>query len=228
MAGKKGGENTKKAAGQARKAQAAADKAAAEDQKKAAAEDAEWDKGSKNNSKKEAQAAKKAEQAKKKAERTAALAEEEESLPSRAGPKNAKTAVKKTRRGIDSALTETDDNKKAPELSGSGLDNALAVLSVDDSKSDVKIDRHADRRVKAAYTAFEERRLQEMKEDGSGKGMNYGSKKEKIWKEFKNSPENPARNQLAVKHNATKEEIAELKEQEKARLEALYSSKPSN
>lgn len=52
MAGKKGGEGSKKAAGQARKAEAAAAKAAAEDAKKAAAEEAEWKKGAKDSSKK--------------------------------------------------------------------------------------------------------------------------------------------------------------------------------
>lgn len=52
MAGKKGGEGSKKAAGQSRKAEAAAAKAAAEDAKKAAAEDVEWKKGAKDSSKK--------------------------------------------------------------------------------------------------------------------------------------------------------------------------------
>lgn len=52
MAGKKGSDNSKKAAGQARKADAAASKAAVENSKKAAVEDEEWSKGSKNNAKK--------------------------------------------------------------------------------------------------------------------------------------------------------------------------------
>lgn len=52
MAGKKGGENSKKVAGNAKKAEAAASKAAAEDAKREAAESAEWSKGSKSNAKK--------------------------------------------------------------------------------------------------------------------------------------------------------------------------------
>lgn len=52
MAGKKGGDGSKKAAGQARKAETAANKAAAENAKKAAEEAADWDRGAKNNSKK--------------------------------------------------------------------------------------------------------------------------------------------------------------------------------
>lgn len=46
-----GGENSKKAQGQARKAEAAASKKDAADKVKSAAEDAEWSKGSKTNSK---------------------------------------------------------------------------------------------------------------------------------------------------------------------------------
>lgn len=52
MAGKKGGENSKKAAGNAKKAEVAAQKAAQENSKREAAESAEWAKGAKSNAKK--------------------------------------------------------------------------------------------------------------------------------------------------------------------------------
>lgn len=52
MAGKKGGENTRKVAGNAKKAEAAAQKAAADDDKKEAVETTDWNKGVKNSSKK--------------------------------------------------------------------------------------------------------------------------------------------------------------------------------
>ncbi|KAI1776875.1 hypothetical protein F4818DRAFT_412115 [Hypoxylon cercidicola] len=230
MAGKKGADNSKKAAGQARKAQAAASKATAEDAKKAAVEDADWDRGAKSNAKKEQQAAKKAEQARKKAEKEAALAEEEKSLPTRAGPKNSKTAVKKTNRGLDQALSELNvsDDKKLATIATSGIDNILKALDVVVTDgSDVKVDRHANKRVKAAYAVFEERRLEEMSKDGSGQGLRLSQKKERIHDEFKRSPENPLNNTLNVDHNATKEEIVETKAQERARIEALYSSKSS-
>lgn len=51
MAGKKGGENSKKAAGQARKAEAAASKQAQKDQAAEASEAKKWDQGSKSTSK---------------------------------------------------------------------------------------------------------------------------------------------------------------------------------
>ena len=52
MGGKKGGENTKKVAGNARKAEAAAAKQAEADARKSKVEDEEWGKGAKTSSKK--------------------------------------------------------------------------------------------------------------------------------------------------------------------------------
>ncbi|EMR61646.1 putative duf1014 domain protein [Eutypa lata UCREL1] len=212
MAGKKGADNSKKAAGQARKADAAASKAAAEQSKKDAVEDSEWSKGSKSNAKKEAEAAKKAEQARKKAERDALAQEEEKSMPARAAPKNSKTAVKKTK-GLD--LSQLDDQPSA--LNASGIDNALDALSLT-HKSNDKIDRHPERRFKAAYAAFEERRLAEMDADGTAKGLRLNQRKERISKEFEKSPDNPF-NQVAANYNASKDELAELRQNERTKIE---------
>ncbi|AEO66864.1 uncharacterized protein THITE_132601 [Thermothielavioides terrestris NRRL 8126] len=225
MAGKKGGAegNSKKAAGQARKAEAAAKKAAAAEAAREAAEAAKWEQGVKSNAKKEAEAAKKAEQARKKAERDALLAEEEKNTPGRSAPKNAKTAVKKSR-GLDLSQLDGDTGKGLPALSASGIDNALDALSLT-SQSDIKIDRHPERRFKAAYAQFEERRLKEMDADGSGAGLRLNQKKEKIKKEFERSPENPF-NQLTARYDASKDELAQLKEQERAKIEARLTSNP--
>ncbi|KAK0643604.1 hypothetical protein B0T16DRAFT_459731 [Cercophora newfieldiana] len=226
MAGKKAaGENSKKAQGQARKADAAAQKAAAEDAKKAAAEASQWEKGAKSNAKKEAEAAKKAEAARKKAEKDALMAEEEKSLPSRAAPKNAKTAPKKTR-GLDlSQLDDDGGSKKLPGLVASNIDDALDALGLaDSSAASDKIDRHPERRRKAAYAAFEERRLKEMDTDGSGAGLRLNQRKERIRKEFEKSPENPM-NQLSVAYDASKEEIAQLKQAEKSKVEGRLAAR---
>ncbi|KAI0848326.1 hypothetical protein F5Y00DRAFT_270275 [Daldinia vernicosa] len=220
MAGKKGGDGSKKAAGQARKAETAANKAAAENAKKAAEEAADWERGAKNNSKKEAQEAKKAEQARKKAEKEALAAEEEKSLPTRPGPKNSKTAVKKTNRGLD--LSQFDD-KKLPTLEASGVDSALDVLDLVASNGPkMNVDRHADRRVNAAYAVFRERRLKEMKEDGTSEGLRMHTREEIIKKEWKTSPENPIHDPRNVKYNAKKDEIKAMKQGEMDRIEALY------
>lgn len=220
MAGKKGGENSKKAAGQARKAEAAANKATAENARKEAAEDAEWSKGSKSNAKKEAEAGKKAEQARKKAERDAALAEEMKSMPSRDAPKNAKSAAKKTGRGtLD--LSQLDES--LPALNATGIDNAIDLLGVTSNSQD-KIDRHPERRFKAALAAFEERRLAEMDADGSGAGLRLNQRKEKIRKEFEKSPDNPY-NQVNATYNMTRAEIQEIQQKEKAKVEGRLAHK---
>lgn len=220
MAGKKGAENSKKVAGNARKADAAAAKAAEADAKKAAAEADEWSKGSKSNAKKEAEAAKKADAARKKAEREAMLKEEEASLPSRSAPKNAKTAVKKTR-GLD--LSQLDGDSKPTALNASGIDNALDALTLTSGSAE-KIEKHPERRFKAAYAAFEERRLQEMDNDGSGQGLRLQQRKDKVRKEFEKSPENPF-NQVHAKFDTTKEELADLRQQERSKIESRLGGK---
>jgi hypothetical protein len=170
----------------------------------------------------EAEAAKKAEAARKKAEKDALLAEEEKNTPGRAAPKNAKSAPKKTR-GLDLSQLDGDDSGGLAALSASGIDNALDALSLT-SKADAKVDRHPERRFKAAYAAFEERRLKEMESDGTGAGLRQNQKKERIRKEFERSPENPF-NQLNASYDTTKEELAELKQKERSKIEGRLASK---
>lgn len=78
-----------------------------------------------------------------------------------------------------------------------------------------KIDRHPERRFKAAYTAFEERRLDEMKDE---KGLRRQQKIDQIRKEFEKHPDNPF-NQVQGSYNMSKEEMAELRESERQKLE---------
>lgn len=165
----------------------------------------------------EAAAEKKAEAARKKAEKDALLAEEEKSIKS--APKGkVKAAEKKAApsRGLD--LSQLDaPSGPAKALSATGIDNALDALSLTTGDA-TKIDKHPERRFKAAYAAFEERRLREMDEDGSGQGLRQNQKKEKIRKEFERSPENPF-NQVSVAYDATKEEVREVREREKRKIE---------
>ncbi|KKY38577.1 putative partner of vegetative incompatibility protein 6 [Diaporthe ampelina] len=222
------GENSKKAAGQARKADAAANKKAAEDSKKAAVEDAEWSKGSKKaNAKKEDEAAKKAEAARKKAERDALLAEEEKNTPGRSAPKNAKSAQKKTR-GLDLDqldLGEPGDRKLAT-LNASGLDNALDALDITSTDDKVKIDRHPERRVAAARKAWLEALEEQWENEGvlKEKKKYRGAYNKELIKLWKNAPENPM-NQVSADYNATQEELAELRTQEKEKIENRLAEK---
>ncbi|GAB7349301.1 hypothetical protein MBLNU459_g8442t1 [Dothideomycetes sp. NU459] len=219
MAGKKAaGENSKKVAGNAKKAEAAAQKEAASNAKKAAVEDKEWAKGSKDSSKAAAAAEKKAEADRKKAEKAALLAEEDAALPSKK-PGNAKTAVKKSR-GLDlSGLDAPSSKSTLGSLNATGIDNALDALSLDANSAE-KIDRHPERRFKAAYAVYEERRLDEMKDE---KGLRRNQKVDQIRKEFEKHPDNPF-NQVAAAYNSTKDELAQLREAEKAKIETRLGS----
>ncbi|EED22267.1 DUF1014 domain protein [Talaromyces stipitatus ATCC 10500] len=218
-----GGENSKKAAGNARKAEAAAQKQAAADAKRAAEEDAQWSQGGKGgNAKKEAAEAKKAEAARKKAERDAMLAEEEASQPSKAKGAGAKTAQKKSR-GLD--LSQLDDNlpssRKAATLNASGIENALDALELTES-GNAKIDRHPERRFKAAYAAFEARRLPEI--EAEHPGLRKQQRVEICKKEFEKSDENPF-NKVNVAFDASREEIAVVREAERRKVEARLAGK---
>ncbi|KAL1861328.1 hypothetical protein Daus18300_009004 [Diaporthe australafricana] len=215
-----GGENSKKAAGQSRKAEAAASKKAAEESKQAAVEDAEWSKGSKKaNAKKEDEAAKKAEAARKKAERDALLAEEEKNTPGRSAPKNAKAAQKKTK-GLD--LSELDfDASDAPlaALNASGIDNALDALEIT-SDNKAKIDRHPERRVKAARAQWLEALEERWEIEGvlKEKKRYPGAYRDELNKMWKKAPENPML-QANAAYNSTQDDIAQIRAQEKEKAE---------
>ncbi|KAK4231419.1 hypothetical protein QBC38DRAFT_506820 [Podospora fimiseda] len=219
MAGtrKAGGADSKKAQGQARKAETAAKKAAAVEAQKEAEEADKWQKGTKSSAKKESEAAKKAEAAKKKAEREALLAEEEKNTPGRSQPKNAKTAVKKSR-GLD--LSQLDDQPTA--LNASGIDNALDALTLT-GPSDIKIDRHPERRAAAAFPAWKEAELKKMAADGTSDGLRRSQRDAEVLKRWKNSPDNPM-NQVSAHYNATKEELAAIKAAEKSKIESHLAS----
>lgn len=159
--------------------------------------------------------AKKAEAARKKAEKDALLAQEEKDA--RAAPKNAKTAVKKTR-GLDlSQFDEPSTSKANPALNATGIDNALDALSLTSNNPSERVDRHPERRYKAAYAAYEARRMPEVEEEH--KGLRKNQRIELIRKEFERSPENPF-NQANARFDSTREEIKEIKEQERDKTEA--------
>lgn len=86
------------------------------------------------------------------------------------------------------------------------------------------MDRHPERRFKAAFAAFEERRLKEMEQDGSGQGLRQNQKREKIRKEFEKSEENPF-NQVSARYDTTKEELKGIQTSEKQKIEQRLAEK---
>lgn len=144
------------------------------------------------------------------------MKEEEDSLPTKGG--KGKSAPAKKSKGLDLSGLDLPSSKKELALNATGIDNAIDALSLTTDSKD-KIDRHPERRFKAAYTAFEERRLEEMKDE---KGLRRQQKIDQIRKEFEKHPDNPF-NQVAASYNMSKEEINELRASEKAKKEGLLT-----
>lgn len=167
---------------------------------------------------------KKLEAARRKAEKDALLAEEEKEL--RATPKSSKAAPKKTR-GLD--LAQLDDpssssssSSKLASLNATGIDNAIDALSLTSANPSEKIDRHPERRFKAAYAAFEAKRLPEVEEEH--KGLRKNQRIELIRKEFEKHPDNPF-NQANARFDSTKDEIADIKDKERTKVEQRLAEK---
>jgi Coiled-coil domain-containing protein 124 /Oxs1 len=73
-------------------------------------------------------------------------------------------------------------------VDATGLDDALRQLRVTVPS---EIDPHPERRMKALFKAYEERRMTELKLSDEGKTLKRSQLKEKIFKEWLKSPENP-------------------------------------
>ncbi|KAL7269543.1 hypothetical protein RUND412_007793 [Rhizina undulata] len=209
--------NSKKVEGNAKKLAAAAAKANVVKKAEEAAEDEEWKKGAKNTDKK-----RKAEQQRieakrlKDEEKRHALKVEEDSLPSKPVKSNAKAPVKRSR-GIDDALSSFSSTGGPSSINASGIDNALDALSLTADAKTAAVDRHPERRFKAAYAAYEERRLPEVKEEH--KGLRLNQMKELIRKEFEKSEENPFNQAGIIKYDATRDEVLAKKKEEREKIE---------
>jgi Coiled-coil domain-containing protein 124 /Oxs1 len=170
--------------------------------------------------------ARRAEAQRRKAERDAVLAAEEQSQRPTAKNANARTATKKTRGTLD--LSKLDESptgstgRKAAALNASGIDNALDALTLASNSDTAKIDRHPERRFKAAYATFEARRLPEIEQEHPG--LRRQQKVEIIRKEFEKSEENPF-NKANVAFDATREEVEMVKAAEREKIEVRLAEK---
>lgn len=225
MAKKNSGENSKKAAGNARKAEQAAKKKQEALDQLENEEASKWEQGSKKgNKKKEEEQFKKEEAARKKAERDALLAAEEASMPSKPVKAKNRGAEKVAQRRAGKIDDFLDFNKDIPELSASGLDSALEALALTSTGGGVSnkdIDRHPERRVKAAYNAYEEKRLPEMRKENPGLRLNQI--KNLLFKEFQKSPENPMNQDTNIHYNATRDDVESKKQKARASREKKFT-----
>ena len=148
----------------------------------------EWAKGAKSTTKAEAEASRKKALAAKKAERQALEEAERAALPNKPTQRPVRGEEKKAAK----KAVNIDDISKgptiAPALIASNIDDALDALSLvaggesEERNAVAAIDRHPERRQKAALAAFEDRRLPELKKEHPG--LRLQQYKELIFKEF--------------------------------------------
>lgn len=224
----KGG-NAKKEAGRAKKAENESKKKEAVAADKERKEAAAWEDGAKKKDKKaEAEEKRKADLARKQ-EAARLLAEEEAALPAKkaAAPKaggGKKAAPPKPVPAGPGAIAAGAglgalDKGKAPageddlveSFAATGLDDALDLLDVVNAKTDkasvgqqaAGIERHPERRFKAAFEAYQERELPVIKKEHPG--LRLQQYKDLLFKQFQKSPDNPF-NQVLVAYDASKED----------------------
>ncbi|XP_003465139.1 coiled-coil domain-containing protein 124 [Cavia porcellus] len=214
------GENTKSAAARARKAEA---KAAADARKQKELEDAYWRDEDKHvmrkEQRKEEKEKRRLEQLERKKETQRLLEEEDSKLRGGRAPRAAPSKL--TRAQIEDSLRREQQHREAPEpekakshlevpleenvnrrvqdegsVEARTIEDAIAVLSVAE-----EADRHPERRMRAAFTAFEEAQLPRLKQENPN--MRLSQLKQLLKKEWLRSPENPM-NQRAVPFNAPK------------------------
>ncbi|XP_060089386.1 coiled-coil domain-containing protein 124 [Heteronotia binoei] len=213
------GENTKSAAARARKAEA---KAAADAKKQKELEDAFWKDEDKHvmrkEQRKEEREKRRLEQLSRKKELQRLLEEEDATLKG----KSPKPLVpnKVTRAQIDETLRKDQkENGEAVEKQKSHLEvpleeninrrvldeGAVEARTIEDaiavSVADDDLDRHPERRMKAAFATFEEANLPRLKQENPN--MRLSQLKQLLKKEWMRSPENPM-NQRHTAYNSQK------------------------
>ena len=171
--------------------------------------DSEWDDGAKKPSKKQLeQAQKKQEQLDKKKEREALLEMEESSIKTKKG---GKTKSHKNGNNLDDALNQFSAPKTT--ISADGLDDSLAALTLlkGSAVSNKDLERHPERRFKAALADYTERRLPEIKQEHPG--LRKQQMEQLIYKEFQKSPENPFNQETNISYNAKETEVSGKKKE---------------
>ncbi|KAI0314377.1 hypothetical protein OF83DRAFT_1174795 [Amylostereum chailletii] len=236
----KGG-NAKKESGRSKKAENEAKKREAAEEAKERTEADKWATGSKaskedKEAKRQAELARKAENARLLAEEEASVAAKKAAPKAGAKKKVAPKAPKPAGPGAIAAGGGLDDDASPPrkvaedepqEFAATGIDNALDLLDVVTAKMDkasvgtqaAGIEKHPERRFKAAFEAYQERELPKLKVEHPGLRLNQY--KDLLFKQFQKAPDNPF-NQVTVSYDASKDDKVEaLKNQQRAVEERL-------
>lgn len=235
----KGG-NAKKEGGRAKKAENEAKKQEQSAAEKERREGEAWKdkdvKGGKSKQedkeeKRKADLARKAENARLLAEEEAAVSAKPKAAPKKKETKNIKpTGPGAIAAGGGLSPGEAEGPAVVESYAATGIDNALDLLDVVTAKMDkasvgqqaAGIERHPERRFKAAYEAYQERELPNVKQEHPG--LRLQQYKDLLYKQFQKSPENPF-NQTIVAYDAKKEEKLEALQSKKAEVEERLREK---
>jgi len=82
-------------------------------------------------------------------------------------------------------LQEEQDELDGKAIHARSVDQALEKLG----QKVVPVDKHPEKRLKAAYLEYETRELPILKEENPG--LKHSQLKEMLWKQWQKSPENP-------------------------------------
>lgn len=228
---KKFGLNTKAEEGRARKADTKELQKQKSRSEKEKFEEKKWNEGIKDDSKRQNEEAKRLEKLMKKQEKKE-LEEKEAQELAKFKPSGIKT------KSIDATKPEpllksksfnwthslsSDGDKSSESLekfTASNLDDALLILeSTNISSTSLTVEKHPERRMKAAFSLFEATEMPKLREEFPT--FKHSQLLERLHKLWKKSPENPF-NQLHVAHNMAPEEQMEvLKADQDRRLDRL-------
>ncbi|TDL15866.1 DUF1014-domain-containing protein [Rickenella mellea] len=119
---------------------------------------------------------------------------------------------------------EVVDGAEPEVFTATGIDDALELLEVVTAKKDkasvgqqaAGLEKHPERRFKAALEAYQERELPNLRAEH--RGLRLQQYKEILYKQFQKSPENPF-NQVLVSYDATKEDKLEALERKQKQVE---------
>lgn len=246
--GKKFGTNSKAEEGRARKAAIADEKKRQAAAKKEAEEAKSWEQGTYKNKKKEEEESKRLERLAKKKAREEQERKEQAELDKYKSPRNAPATkspgILRVERSIavdalrnaasDISANKSSDNLYSPTNSSTGplesysasnLDDALSLMeSLTVETATATIDRHPERRMKAAYAAFEEREMPILKAENPE--LRLSQLKERLFRMWQKSPDNPF-NQAHIAHTATRdEERVALREQSEQSMQRFRMTPP--
>ena len=136
---------------------------------------------------------------------------------------NAKISAKaKKIKDKDQPKSKINVTSETKSYAASGLDDALELLTVSTENNTEKLDKHPERRVKAALAAYTEKRMPELRKENPG--LKLSQLNEVLYKEWKKSPENPM-NQVHASYNTKASEMEQAVKVVKEDILAKYEQK---